>query len=386
MPDLHPLEDEAAPYVLGTLTPAERRAFEEHLAQSPQLRALVRELEEGAVALSLAALQRKAPPQGWAGIEKAIARETKRPPAIPVFWFTGWQAGWAAAVVCLTGWLLTCVLWTSQPGRKNAPPSMAAEVQTPAPAVRPSPATNLGETTPAAANAAEALQSSLQAKTREAVALRQQVAELQSRVVVLRQTLTQAQALLSEPNRLKFMQLLPAAGGGQSAIATLSPALQRAMFLALGRELGWLPPAGDASDGDGSAPVDYVDLRPGAGTETNPGLTPPETSALNSQTPDSAALTNASAAAIPAFMSGTNMIVALDSTFAPAGSQVTFSTGSDSPLGTAIMGTNALVVTIPLSGAGGSGQILTISSVTSGGNSAGSSNALQFFIPATSVP
>ena len=53
MPELHSWEDEAARYLLGELGNVERADFEERLAGSPELRALVRELEEGAVALSM---------------------------------------------------------------------------------------------------------------------------------------------------------------------------------------------------------------------------------------------------------------------------------------------------------------------------------------------
>ena len=62
MPDLHSPENEAARYVLGELTAAERREFETRLAQSAELRVLVRELEEGAVALSMVSPRRR-PPQ-----------------------------------------------------------------------------------------------------------------------------------------------------------------------------------------------------------------------------------------------------------------------------------------------------------------------------------
>ncbi len=54
MPDLPSPEDDAALYVLNGLSAGERRDFESRLAQSADLHALVRELEEGTTALALA--------------------------------------------------------------------------------------------------------------------------------------------------------------------------------------------------------------------------------------------------------------------------------------------------------------------------------------------
>ena len=75
----HPLpEDDSARYVLGELTSAQRREFEARMAQSVDLRALVRELEEGMVALSMASPPRRAPQEVWTRIEKAMDREQRR--------------------------------------------------------------------------------------------------------------------------------------------------------------------------------------------------------------------------------------------------------------------------------------------------------------------
>jgi len=52
MPESHPSEDKAALYLLGELKPDERREFEAELAQSAELRELVRELQESAVLLA----------------------------------------------------------------------------------------------------------------------------------------------------------------------------------------------------------------------------------------------------------------------------------------------------------------------------------------------
>src|SRR5215212_10775878 len=97
MPDLQLPDDEAALYVLGGLSGEDRREFEARLAQSEELRALVRELEEGAVALALAAPRKPAPQQIWTQIEKAVAQETKSTVKFPAFWFGWLRHGWAAA-------------------------------------------------------------------------------------------------------------------------------------------------------------------------------------------------------------------------------------------------------------------------------------------------
>ena len=77
MPDTHKLEDQAALYVLGRLTPAERCEFEVSLAESTELRALVWDLEQGAVVLAMAVPQRRPPQHVWQRIEEAVAEEAR---------------------------------------------------------------------------------------------------------------------------------------------------------------------------------------------------------------------------------------------------------------------------------------------------------------------
>src|SRR6266498_2780283 len=91
MSELHLIEDEATLYVLGRLTEAERAEFEAQLAQSAQLRALVRELEEGAVAVAMASPRRRAPQQVWGRIEKAVTQETRLQVISISFWFRWMQ-------------------------------------------------------------------------------------------------------------------------------------------------------------------------------------------------------------------------------------------------------------------------------------------------------
>src|SRR6266404_3922268 len=106
MPEFHSTEDEAARYVLGELSDAERADFEARLAQSAELRALVRDLQEGTVALAMNSPRRRPRPEVWQGIERAVANETKRKLLIPIFWRGWWRNGWAAAAACLLGWTI----------------------------------------------------------------------------------------------------------------------------------------------------------------------------------------------------------------------------------------------------------------------------------------
>src|SRR5688572_13316894 len=125
MSELHLIEDEATLYVLGRMTEAERGEFESRLAESAELRALVRELEEGAVAVAMASPRRRVPQQVWEGIEKAVTEKT-RPHLLDVSLWFGWlRNGWAVAAACLVGWLLYA-LWPAS-SSDVAPAPLASE-------------------------------------------------------------------------------------------------------------------------------------------------------------------------------------------------------------------------------------------------------------------
>src|SRR5213078_3689312 len=100
MPEFHLSEDDAGRYLLGELTGAERREFEARLAQSAELRALVDELQEGAVALSMTPPRRRPPPEVWRRIEKRVTDQTRWKLAVPSIWVGWWRDGWAAAAAC----------------------------------------------------------------------------------------------------------------------------------------------------------------------------------------------------------------------------------------------------------------------------------------------
>src|ERR1043166_905917 len=112
MPELHPSEEEASLYLLGELSDAASVAFEERLRQSAELRALVRDLEEGATALAISCPRHLPRPQTWQRIERAVRRKS-RGSVVPVFLVGWWRSGWAAAAACLIGWMVYA-LWTNR--------------------------------------------------------------------------------------------------------------------------------------------------------------------------------------------------------------------------------------------------------------------------------
>jgi hypothetical protein len=375
MPDFHSPEDEATLYVLGELTAAERRAFEARLTQSAELRALVHDLEEGVVALSTGLPARRPPSEVWAGVEKAVCRESRRD--VPAWWTGWWRNGWAAAAVCLVGWLLyaisinghngsTAIQPTAETARVNSLP--APDRVTVKPVLAPT-------------NDDRRL---LQARIEEVRDLRLKVSQMEKQTGELAQLLVQQRAQLGESNRIKFYQLSSAPAAGDATAAQLSPALQRAVFLSIGRELGWFPGESNLRGGIGAdgrtsphtfGGVDFIDLRPPNNDAANPPPVQPKT---ESQTAD------ASAPVIPAFVSGDKLVVAVDSTVVPPNSSVTLSVagaGSSTTGGTFAFGDNATVVTAPLPAgpAPDGGFAVTFSSVTS----SGTSNVMQFFAPAS---
>ena len=372
MPDHCLPEDESALYVLGGLAAAERREFQARLAESAELRALVRELEEGAVALALASDRRQPPPFVWNRIKEAAAREMKPKKVIAAFWAGWWRNGWAAAACLLA--LLFYAHWANRPIPAVGQGSAASEepLQQGATAADSSPG-KAGEARLSAAAESNAARQLSQARAKEMAALRSQVAELENRVTDLSQSVTQQRALLNEPSRLKFFQLTPISGAtGSAANQTLSPSQQQALLSAMARELGWLAAtnvssgaeagnSGSTARGIGQSYIDFIDFLPNA----DGGFTPPRLpSAFDTQTADAkdSTSTTASGRTIPGFQSGSNTVVVIDASTAPSNSVVSFSTNTlaSAGLGAFTMGGNTAVVMLP--------GTLTNLSVTAGTN------------------
>ncbi len=372
MADFHSPEDEALLYVLGELNSPRRKEFETRMEQSAELRALVRQLEDGAVALSMASTPRRPPAQIWSRIEKEVQREGSRKSGAPPFWITWWRSGWAAAAASLAGWAIYAVVtWHSGVVTSQLPLGQETELANSAPEKNPVPKPSI---TPATSNELRLLQ----ARTEEVDRLHHEIAQLEKETGQLSQLLVQQHALLGESNRIKFYQLTPASPDGEPGAARLSPALQRAVFLSIGRQLGWLPMDPAEKSAGHSEPVniggvDFVDLRPTNNNVVVQPTAPPPTE--ESQT------TNLPAPAMPAFASGDSLVVAVDPTVVPTNSYLTFSVenpGLPTTGGSIYFGSTPTVVTIPLSAspASAGGWMLNLGSWTA----TGQSNITQYFI------
>jgi anti-sigma-K factor RskA len=382
MPDFHSPEDEATLYVLGELTAAERWTFEARLAQSAELRALVRDLEEGLVALSTGLPARRPPSEVWAGVEKAVCREGHR--STPAWWTGWWRNGWAAAAACLAGWLLYAIFLNGRNGSITATPQPPHE----------SAITNSNPTMAQAVVAPSAPTNDnrelVSARTEEIRDLRLKLSKMEKQTAQLAQLLVQQRAQLGESNRIKFYHLSSAPANGDATATPLSPALQRAVFLSIGRELGWFPGESNLRGGIGPdgrvllhtfGGVDFIDLRKANNETANPPPVQPkpESQTAESQRPDTQTA-DAPAPVMPAFVSGDKIVVAVDSTIAPANSTVTFSVAGAGPGttgGTINFSGLPSVVTIPLPAGSTSDGGFTVTTWTT--TSAGLSNTMQFF-------
>jgi len=389
MPDFSSSEEEAARYVLNEMNADERREFEVRLAQSADLRTLVSELEEGSVALTMASPQRRPPSHVWTRIEKAVTRSSRTELQIPTLWKRFWWSGWAAATACIIGWLLYAV-WVNRPSSSNSlsEQTVSGINSQPGTSIADVPREKTGNIASQDRASSNPVLEMLQARAQEVGALRWQIAELTNQMTQFSQVLTNQQALLSESSRLKFFQLTPAFAGSNAAVSTqVSPELQRALLVAMARQLGWntsAPPAAATgapteSPRVNQAGVDFVDLRP-ASNNAPDSVNIPQVEPQPDKTLETASLVSSPSNAIPGFIAGTNAVLAFDSSVVAPGSSVTFlnslsSTGASHALGTAVLGINPLVVTIPLVHSSYNGGNITVI----GSSAFGGSNVLGQF-------
>ncbi|HWF19101.1 MAG TPA: hypothetical protein VG754_07530 [Verrucomicrobiae bacterium] len=393
MPDHDPLGDEAAQYVLDGLSQAERAGFETRMAHSAELRAQVRELEDGMAALALAAPRRKPPAKLWGQIEKELARESGWRKAVCELRHDWWRNGWAAAAACLVGWALYAFYVNEMRPSTRAPMEISeASATQRGTSTNSAPMEKNAAIHPPSRTAPTNLARS-DAALVQVQSLRKEIADLKTQVAQMSLSLAQQQAMLGESNRLKFLKLTPASADDSTTISQLSPALQRAIFIAMARELGWLPPENPPTSEESGVVrlpstnqwnVDFVDLRPGANNPSSNPLSPKTESPLVSSAPASAPPTAASPT-IPAFISGDNLIMAIDSTTVAKGSSLTFSTGATPDTqqiqGTTTLGDNPMVVTMPINdyiANQPNGVTVNIISTSTSGSS-----VLQFNVPPT---
>ncbi|HVU26170.1 MAG TPA: hypothetical protein VHG71_00270 [Verrucomicrobiae bacterium] len=408
MAEIQSNEDAALRYVLGELNDVERREFELRLATDAELRACVGELETGLVAAATASPRRCPPATIWQRIEKAVAKETKVKLRFPNFWHGWLRYGWATAAACLTGWLLYAFWANHRYNSALARLKLSQRETVIVNSTAPSPIHDAVKSpAPVVTNIAFEL---LQSRTQEINELRGRIAQLETETTQLSRSLAQQQSLLSESSRIKFYHLVSdSVANNNPNPPPLSPGLQRAVSTALARELGWLPTTPQSVEQIGGnlpatpmtiAGVDFIDLRPGnnqqqvqlqsqspSQPQNNQPVTDNNTATAQMQPqaqpqvdsqvqqPQSSATSQAASTSqptIPAYVSGDNLVVALDSTVVPAGSSVmltTYDANQNQTGGSFTLGNNPVVVTIPLSSDGytpvlttGLGMVITFTS------------------------
>lgn len=351
MPDHNLIEDDAALYVLGGLSTSERLEFEARLAESEQLRALVRDLEEGSAALALTAPPRRPPSGAWRQIEKSLSKENRPAHAARSLWIGLFRNGWAAAAACFVGWLLYALFFNHQLHPDSAAPSNVASQSGSAPGLPiprpddPAPSDRPEQTVNAVAVDGPALDSQM----RQDIQLRHEILELQSRLTNLSHSLAEDDAMLSESNRFKISVLDPAPVPDEGS-NTPSPELQRAIFAALARQLGWQPAS------DSNSPVQFVDLRPtnNASIQQSP---PPSDVANDTPATQSNPVTATNNLAIPSLATKDGVILAIGPSAAPVGSQVSVTIPNDQGPDTTIpfsIGDYPTVITVP------DGSVITV--------------------------
>jgi hypothetical protein len=383
MTDEAAIEDLAVLYVLGELPTEERAAFELRLDESVELRSLVGDLQHGTEALAQAVPQHLLPSGLWSEIESAIDSERT---VVAVSFRRKWAwIGWAAAA-CFVGWLLLGrgAGRPEEPAFATAPEHGArtdsAAVTVPVPGVAPSP------TKPAAPKESSAQAAAERPAASPPEPLQARIAALEGRMAEISQTLTQRPPITSAVGLgdIRFFQLPPAGQALGGRATALSPQMQRALLLALARELARQQPGGDGMQGSQSLAaenglgVDFVDLVPGARGQIATNAAPElraqaqsatdEFQATESTTTDRAVL--AGTGGIAGFVNGDRTVLIVPGSSVPAGyDHVTVTLFSASGLMGTTLGSfsltdNPAIVSVPRSGVSGSGDSLVFTAAS----------------------
>lgn len=334
MADLSTFEENATCYVLGELDAAERRAFEMQLKHSAELRAHVRELEEGLEAAAMTCRPQQPPAELWRRIECALEEESPKVVA-PDFQRTSRGYAWAAAACVVGAVALGVWLMRAPAGKSSGEAQLAKSVGT-------------------GAKEGNAFSNT----THGTLVLRQTVWES------ARNSTNRAAAPIPDfETASRGIQFFSAGTTSNASAAPLPPSadLQRALFAAMARELGW--PSAHGSE----EKVDFVDLRP-----AEPALA------------GTSARVVAATGSLIGFVSGDSLLLAFGSNVVPRAQELQFWAGEPDHeeellIGTASLGQNPIVILIPLGVAPSGGWTLTVTGVTS----AGASNVFgQVFIVA----
>lgn len=405
-PDRHPQADEAALYVLGQLPPNARHQFEIQLTQSAELRALVQELEAGVEATARAVPQRPPPPQTWTAIEKAIAQEVERKVITPPFWTQWWRSGWAAAAACLLA-LIGYAWWSPQNQKPlaTASPPVAEESPAAISGIETMPArpvanrANIAASTNLTVIATATLPTSPTAEPAnpELASLRWQITALRTQLEELAQVVARQKELLAEPGRFKFFPLADSHPPETEATPAtpMSPGLQRAMFYAMARDMGWVSrtSASEAQNNNSAASattvttawgVDFVDI----GKSTAAATTAATGSTEAQKPPNSPAISiRPSGNNIPGYLgeNGT-FVMALDSTIAPRDSQVFIMNGTSVEgyhlIGSALLRDNPMVISFSSDALANGDVLVTATPAGGASNFIGSFQVFRHAYPA----
>lgn len=329
MADWPTTNDDATRYVLGELNAAERHAFEARLKQSAELRAHVRELEEGLEAAAITSPPHQPSPELWQRIQRAVADESREEVVVAPEFRPAWIAyAWAAAA-CLVGGLLLG-LWLMRLPSGKSPAHAGVK--------------NL---------ATGSQKEGTQVSTKHGTLVLHQTAE--SPPISITNQAADAQpkpAMDSASHALRFFSGAASSNATTgSPMPTPSPDLQRALFVAMSRDLGWQS-GGDANTDEG---VDVVDLRPAGAALAQP---PPMVMATGS---------------LVGFVSGDSLYLAFGSNVVPRAQELQFWAGAEEDdaqlLGTATLDDNPLVIVIPSSVVVPGGGTLSVIGVSPSGAS-----------------
>jgi hypothetical protein len=379
MPEPMTNADDAAAYVLGTLGARDRRRFEARLKKSPELRTMVRSLEMGSIGLAMAAPHREPPVRIWDGIQAAVIHECEKHDRTRKRIWLRSAVGIAACAV--VGWF-AFTFWSHRASSVDAglivdsragPVGTAAKMPEPMIVNSHRPKTGRPVTEPP-----RETQSPVPV---ESATLRERLGDLENQVAHLAQTVTQQQATAADFNQLTFLNVVPESANGPIQIGAPSPELRRALLLGVARQLGWqatspppaAPPQPTSPPSTPPSPTQFAEANPPA-SQPNPPVTPSEppvdfvdlppvetpspesqTASLDTQTspPAETSTESSSTNSIPAFVSGTNLVFAIDSSVVPVGTEtVSFYSGNAGGSvvyrGTVTLTPRATVVTMPI--------------------------------------
>lgn len=339
MAEAHSPFDEANDYLLGWLTPAARRNFETRLATDVELRRRVRDLQEGVLALALAAPPRAVPCDAWSNIEAAVVRPAQINFIFP-FLRLNWLTSGLALAVCLAVGFFVHALWFAPEIFLVAQHSDAVITNL----ILPPPG---AETIP--------LVASQESNVPESVVL-----ETNKPVVVARAAGAPSPTPSASQNVSRGQQpLAPAKNAGRGQPRLSAPML-RAVLLAVARQMGGA--AGNPPSSETSQPVDFVDL-PGGGSGSTIAL---NEAAGNPLAPplDFSALPPDVGNEIPMFAMGNDLVSTIDPATLPAAA---------GPVSVWAMAPDGLQSMIGTVGLGGNPTVITI-------NNANTSAGFQYFI------